>query len=135
MTSYPYKTSKLTGTDATFMLGPNAPIQTLRYNSPFSGLEKSIIIDSENPNFVCIDNVVYNKAKTELMLCPKYYDKKTPWGEGWQYSSQPRYDLEVPATVKRIQDFALIMTPLIELTIPATVQEIGVFNIRGGVNV
>lgn len=126
---------QLTGTDATFMLGPNAPIQTLRYNSPFSGLEKSIIIDSENPNFVCIDNVVYNKAKTELMLCPKYYDKKTPWGEGWQYSSQPRYDLEVPATVKRIQDFALIMTPLIELTIPATVEEIGVFNIRGGVNV
>ena len=126
---------QLTGTDATFMLGPNAPIQTLRYNSPFSGLEKSIIIDSENSNFVCIDNVVYNKAKTELMLCPKYYDKKTPWGEGWQYSSQPRYDLEVPATVKRIQDFALIMTPLIELTIPATVEEIGVFNIRGGVNV
>lgn len=126
---------QLTGADATFVLGPNAPIQTLRYNSPFSGLEKDIRIDSENPNFVCIDNVVYNKAKTELMLCPKYYDKKTPWGEGWQYSSQPRYDLEVPATVKRIQDFALIMTPLIELTIPATVEEIGVFNIRGGVNV
>ena len=126
---------QLTGADATFVLGPNAPIQTLRYNSPFSGLEKGIRIDSENPNFVCIDNVVYNKAKTELMLCPKYYDKKTPWGEGWQYSSQPRYDLEVPATVKRIQDFALIMTPLIELTIPATVEEIGVFNIRGGVNV
>lgn len=126
---------QLTGADATFVLGPNAPIQTLRYNSPFSGLEKGIRIDSENPNFVCIDNVVYNKAKTELMLCPKYYDKKTPWGEGWQYSSQPRYDLEVPATVKRIQDFALIMTPLIELTIPATVEEIGVFNIHGGVNV
>ena len=122
---------QLTGTDATFILGPNAPIQTLRYNSPFSGLEKSIIIDSENPNFVCIDNVVYNKAKTDLLLCA-YKCEKT---SGWQTYIDKRYYFEIPATVKRIQDFAQKNTQLIELTIPATVEEIGVYNILGGVNV
>ena len=38
---------------------------------------KNLTVEEENPNFSAEDNVIYNKDKTELLICPNLSDRKT----------------------------------------------------------
>ena len=54
---------------------------------------KNMTVDSENPLFSAKDNVLYNKDKTELVICPNV---------------SGRTSFEIPDTVKSIRDRACV---------------------------
>ena len=118
----------------TLNIGKDAPIKSLRRNSPLD-FTTNIVIDKDNPNFVSTNNVVYSKDMKTLIFCGWKEDHISEISRVYEYHKE----LNIPETVERINDFAIIPTqinnPLKKLTIPASVKLIGIGNFPPDVEV
>lgn len=81
-------------------------------NDTFAGCSRltTISVDAANPNYADIDGVLFNKAKTTLILYPGAH--------GASYT--------IPNSVKIIGDSAFEYSSIVSVIIPDSVKEIGV---------
>lgn len=92
---------------------------------------KSINIATNNPNYVSVDGVLFNKSKTEIVIYPSAKEGKyvipntvTTIGENSFRECGKLSDLVIPSSVTTIGAYAFYdCTSLLNITIPKSVKE------------
>lgn len=101
--------------------------------SSFAGCHISgFELDSQNPNFVEIDGVIFSKDLTRLVAFPSYYPHaqyiipRTTKVIGWGAFMDSRIDaVEIPESVEIIEGWAFQNSLISSLVIPDSVKQIG----------
>ena len=118
----------------------NIPATVLQIDNASCFLNDSkltaINVASDNPAYKSIDGVLYTKDGTELVCCPtgkalvSIPDGVQTIGYEAFYNNKNLTTVELPASVKKIDDVAFDSSSLTSITIPENVEEIGYASFR-----
>lgn len=89
-------------------------------------------VDQDNPNFISIDGVLFNRDCTTLVAFPNAKGSNysipasvTEIGVGAFYNCTSLKDVKIPDSITKIGDYAFYCVPLTSIIIPDSVTEIG----------
>ena len=101
----------------------------------------TVIIDSENPNYIVENNVLYTKNKEKLVCVLCYIDGEfvvdnnvKEIGESSFYGQYNLTKVIIPNSVEKIENTFQFCSGLTEIEIPNSVKEIGVTAFTGSNN-
>ena len=123
----------------TIKIGKN--VNTIAPMFKYRNYVGTVIIDSENPNYIVENNVLYTKNK-EKLVCALYYidgefivdNNVKEIGEASFYGQDNLTKVIIPNSVEKIENTFQFCGRLAEIEIPNSVKEIGVTAFTGSNN-